>query len=96
MDGAKGPALCPQEGRRDARQGDGISDRRADGRRPPHARLFNWDKMWVPLPLSRIVYFFTGPFWVPKNTDKAGLEKIRSRDRDAYEGNDGPDRAILY
>jgi lysophospholipid acyltransferase (LPLAT)-like uncharacterized protein len=43
----------------------------------PHARLFNWDKMWVPLPLSRIVYFFTGPFWVPKKADKAGLEKIR-------------------
>jgi hypothetical protein len=78
VDGAKGPALVLKKGAVIlARQtGSPIVVMTVAAR--PHIRLFNWDRMWMPLPLSRIVYFFTGPFWVPKDASDTQLEAIRT------------------
>jgi len=78
VDGAKGPALALKKGAVIlARQtGSPIVVMTVAAR--PHLRLFNWDRMWMPVPLSRIVYFFTGPFWVPKDADDARIEEIRT------------------
>jgi lysophospholipid acyltransferase (LPLAT)-like uncharacterized protein len=78
VDGPKGPALTLKKGALTlARQtGSPIVVLTVAAR--PHLRIFSWDKMWMPLPFSRIVYFFTGPFWVPKDTDDTELEAIRA------------------
>jgi lysophospholipid acyltransferase (LPLAT)-like uncharacterized protein len=79
VDGAKGPALALKKGAVIlARQtGSPIIVLTVAAR--PHLRLFNWDRMWMPLPLSRIVYFFTGPFWVPQSAGDAEIEAIRTK-----------------
>jgi lysophospholipid acyltransferase (LPLAT)-like uncharacterized protein len=79
VDGAKGPALILKKGAVVLARETGSPILVMTIAARPHVSLFNWDKMWVPLPLSRIVYFFTGPYWVPKNTDDAGIEAIRTK-----------------
>jgi lysophospholipid acyltransferase (LPLAT)-like uncharacterized protein len=76
VDGAKGPALTLKKGAVTLARETGSPIIVMTVAARPHVRLFNWDKMWVPLPLSRIVYFFTGPFWVPKNTDETHMRKM--------------------
>jgi lysophospholipid acyltransferase (LPLAT)-like uncharacterized protein len=78
VDGPKGPALTLKRGAVAlARQtGSPILVKTAAAR--PHVRLFNWDRMWVPLPFSRIIYFFTGPFYIPQEAGGSELEEIRA------------------
>ncbi|MBN2223327.1 MAG: DUF374 domain-containing protein [Deltaproteobacteria bacterium] len=77
VDGPKGPALTLKKGAVTLARDTGSPILVMTVAARPHVRLFNWDKMWMPVPLSRIVYFFTGPFWVPKDTDESEIEAIR-------------------
>jgi lysophospholipid acyltransferase (LPLAT)-like uncharacterized protein len=78
VDGAKGPALALKKGAVILARETGSPIVVLTVAARPHLRLFNWDRMWMPLPLSRIVYFFTGPFWVPKDASDMQLEAIRT------------------
>jgi len=83
VDGPKGPALTLKRGAIALARETGSPIVVMTVAARPHVRLFNWDRMWVPLPFSRIIYFFTGPFYVPRNADEAELEEIR-RDLEAH------------
>lgn len=78
VDGAKGPALTLKKGAVILARETGSPILVMTVAARPHLSLFNWDRMWVPVPLSRIIYFFTGPFWVPKDADDDKLEVIRT------------------
>jgi lysophospholipid acyltransferase (LPLAT)-like uncharacterized protein len=78
VDGAKGPALALKKGAVILARETGSPIVVLTVAARPHLRLFNWDRMWMPLPLSKIVYFFTGPFWVPKDASDMQLEAIRT------------------
>ncbi len=77
VDGAKGPALALKKGAVVLARETGSPILVVTVAASRRARLLSWDRMWVPLPLSRIVYFFTGPFWVPKDADESAVEAIR-------------------
>jgi lysophospholipid acyltransferase (LPLAT)-like uncharacterized protein len=44
----------------------------------PAARLGSWDRTVLPIPFGRGVIVWAGPFFVPADTDKEGLEAIRA------------------
>jgi lysophospholipid acyltransferase (LPLAT)-like uncharacterized protein len=77
VDGPKGPALALKMGAVTLAKETGSPIVVMTAAARPHATLFSWDKMWVPLPFSKIVYFFTGPFYVPRNAGEAEKESIR-------------------
>jgi lysophospholipid acyltransferase (LPLAT)-like uncharacterized protein len=77
VDGAKGPALSLKKGAVVLARETGSPILVMTVAARPHLCLFNWDKMWMPVPFSKIVYFFTGPFWVPKDTKDSEIEPIR-------------------
>ncbi len=78
VDGPRGPALMLRKGvvALARETGAPIFPMTVAGR--PHARLTTWDRMWVPLPFSRIIFFFTGPFYVPRRASVGRLEAIRA------------------
>jgi lysophospholipid acyltransferase (LPLAT)-like uncharacterized protein len=79
VDGPRGPALEMKAG---AVQLAKITDSpilALTAAARPHLRLPGWDRMWMPLPFSRILYFFSGPFYVPKEADERQKEEIRLR-----------------
>ncbi len=78
VDGPKGPALSLKRGAVALARETGSPILVLTAAARPHARLFSWDRMWVPIPFSRIVYFFTGPFYVPGNAGERELEEIRA------------------
>ncbi len=45
----------------------------------PRFRLPGWDRMWMPFPFSRIINFFSGPFYVPPDADEDRIEETRLR-----------------
>jgi lysophospholipid acyltransferase (LPLAT)-like uncharacterized protein len=78
VDGPKGPARTLKKGALILARETGSPILAMTAAARPHARLGSWDRMWVPLPFSRIVYFFTGPFYVPRNAGERELEEIRA------------------
>jgi len=76
-DGPRGPALCMKPGAIHLARDTGAPILVLTAAARPHLRLPGWDRMWMPLPFSRIVYFFTGPFYVPYDADGNRLEQIR-------------------
>ena len=43
----------------------------------PHFKLPSWDRMMLPAPWSKVIYFLTGPYYVPKGADEKKIEEIR-------------------
>ena len=43
----------------------------------PKFRLFTWDRMWITAPFSKVLFIFTGPFYVPADADEKQLEQSR-------------------
>jgi lysophospholipid acyltransferase (LPLAT)-like uncharacterized protein len=39
--------------------------------------ILSWDKMWFPLPFTKIIYFLTGPFFIPHDADDTLFEECR-------------------
>jgi lysophospholipid acyltransferase (LPLAT)-like uncharacterized protein len=77
VDGPKGPALCMKAGAIHLARDTGSPIMVLTAAAKPHLRLPGWDRMWMPLPFSRIIYFFSGPFYVPKDVESDQEEEIR-------------------
>ena len=77
VDGSKGPAFVMKIGAVNLAADTGSPIIILTAAAKPHFNLPSWDKMWMPVPFSKIVYFFTGPFYVPKNADNLEREEIR-------------------
>jgi lysophospholipid acyltransferase (LPLAT)-like uncharacterized protein len=45
----------------------------------PHFTLPSWDRMMLPAPWSKVIYFLTGPYYVPKGADDKKIEEIREK-----------------
>ncbi len=77
VDGSKGPLLKMKMGTVSLARKTGSPIIVLTVAARPHFRILSWDRMWMPAPLSKIVYFFTGPFFVPKGADYDEMEEIR-------------------
>jgi lysophospholipid acyltransferase (LPLAT)-like uncharacterized protein len=77
VDGPKGPALRMKAGAIHLARDTGSPILVLSAAARPHLRLPGWDRMWMPLPFSRIVYFFSGPFYVPEDANDDQEEEIR-------------------
>jgi lysophospholipid acyltransferase (LPLAT)-like uncharacterized protein len=79
VDGPKGPALSMKAGAISLARDTGSPIMVLTAAARPHLRIPGWDRMWMPLPFSRIIYFFSGPFYVPKDVADNQAEEIRLR-----------------
>jgi len=77
VDGSKGPAFVMKIGAINLSSDTGSPIIVLTAAAKPHFTLPGWDKMWMPAPFSKIVYFFTGPFYVPKDADNIEKEETR-------------------
>lgn len=77
VDGPKGPALRMKAGAINMARETGSPIMVLTAAARPHLRLPGWEGMWMPLPLSRIIYFFSGPFYVPKDVNGNKAEALR-------------------
>lgn len=77
VDGSKGPLLKMKIGAVSLARETGSPIIVLTAAAKPHFRILSWDRMWMPAPRSKIVYFFTGPFFVPKGADYEEMEEIR-------------------
>jgi hypothetical protein len=76
-DGPRGPALRMKAGAVHLARETGSPILVLTAAARPHFRLPGWERMWMPFPFSRIVYFFTGPFYVPSDADDDRVESAR-------------------
>jgi lysophospholipid acyltransferase (LPLAT)-like uncharacterized protein len=79
VDGPRGPALSMKAGAINLARDTGSPIMVLTAASRPHLRLPGWDRMWMPLPFSRIIYFFSGPFYVPPDVQDNETEEIRLR-----------------
>lgn len=77
VDGSRGPLLEMKMGTVSLAKETGSPIIVLTAAAKPHFRIISWDRMWMPAPWSKIVYFFTGPFFVPKDSDYNEMEEIR-------------------
>jgi lysophospholipid acyltransferase (LPLAT)-like uncharacterized protein len=77
VDGPKGPAFSMKSGAVNLARETGSPIMVLTAAARPHLRLPGWDRMWTPLPFSRIIYFFSGPFHVPQDAADNQAEEIR-------------------
>jgi hypothetical protein len=76
-DGPRGPALALKAGAIHLARLTGSPILVLSAAARPHLRLPGWDRMWMPLPFSKIILFFSGPFYVPQDADEGRLEDLR-------------------
>ncbi len=76
-DGPKGPAFHVKPGALHLARDTGSPIMVLTAAARPRFRLPGWDRMWMPFPFSRIIYFFSGPFYVPPDADDKLIEKAR-------------------
>ena len=79
VDGPKGPALSMKAGAINLARDTGSPIMVLTAAARPHLRLPGWDRMWMPLPFSRIIYFFSGPFYVPEEAADNQAEEVLLR-----------------
>lgn len=77
VDGPSGPALILKKGLIHLAKESGSPILVMSAAARPHFTLSTWDKMWMPALWSKIVYIFTGPFYVPRDADDEKMEDIR-------------------
>ncbi len=94
VDGPSGPALVLKKGLVHLARESGAPILVLNAAARPHFTLPTWDGMWMPAPLSKIVYIFTGPFYVPKGADDEKMEEIRLEIEDHMK--EGVKRAERY
>lgn len=77
VDGSHGPAFRLKLGALTLAQDTGSPILVMSVAARPRFFIPTWDRMWCPLPWSKIIYFLTGPFYIPKNARGEELEEIR-------------------
>lgn len=77
VDGPSGPAFVIKKGLIRLAKESGSPIIAMSVAAKPHFTLPSWDRMWIPTPRSKIIYIFTGPFYVPKDANNEKMEAIR-------------------
>jgi hypothetical protein len=77
VDGPSGPALKVKNGVIALARDTGAPIMVMTMAARPKFRLFTWDRMWITAPFSKVLFLFSGPFYVPADADEEGLEESR-------------------
>ncbi len=94
VDGPSGPAFKLKRGAIRLARDTGAPILAMTVAAKPHFTLPSWDRMMLPAPWSKVIYFLTGPYYVPKDTGDKKIEEIRETLE--KEMRDVEDRVRLY